>query len=234
MKTTPEFSDAEIQDVMDFRQVLALTEAAHQRRKKLTGRILTAVLITLVVGGGVLVYQHYEPSQSGTTSQTPASADPSAPTPMDTTRQSISLERAVDTKKPGQNPRAAAKKTEATAGIRVDSAKSAFVPAEPAAGYPALYDYFAKELNYPQQSIKDSVQGVILVSFVINAEGKPEQVSTDHLLGEAFEREAIRLIEQMPAWKPALLDGSPVSSKVSVPITFSVKTIKTNKTNHQQ
>jgi TonB family protein len=226
MKTTPEFTDAEIHDVMDFKQVLALTEVAHRRRMKVFRRIVTAVLITGMVGGGFFVYQRYTLSESSAPFQTPASTDPLSSVPLDTAQQAAIHDQVVDSKKPAQKPTMAKREKETTPRIRVDSVKSVFLPAVPTDGYPALYDYFAKELRYPQQSIKDSIQGVIFVSFVINPRGTPEHIETDHLLGEAFEREAIRLIEHMPAWKPALLDGSPVSSKISVPITFTVKTLR--------
>ena len=242
MKTTPEFTDAEIQAMMDFGQVLSIADQARRRSRKIVRRIASTVLITAIVGGSLLVYKQYSSLEPGNISQpsvennssigTPQKSTPNESVPpsrvaVDSTRQSANPKLETGPrKKPAQQPLAVDKKEEAKSTIRIDSARSAFVPAEPVAGYDALYEYFAKELRYPKEAIKDSIQGVIFVSFVINVEGKPEQVATDHALGEAFHAEAVRVIEQMPVWKPAQLDGSPVRSKVSVPITFSVKTAR--------
>jgi TonB family protein len=234
MKTTPEFTEAEIQEMMDFSQVLSLTEAAHRRNKRIVRGIITTALITGLVGGSLFVYQQYSSSESSTlptdnvgTSTTPPNTAPENAVALDTSLHKASRAQArVPIKKPVQKAGTEERKNETEFVIRIDSARSVFIPAEPTSGYDALYEYFAKELHYPPEAIKDSIQGVILVSFVINTEGMPERVETDHMLGEVFEKEAIRLIEQMPVWKPALLDGSPVNSKVSVPITFTVKTIR--------
>jgi len=252
MKTVPEFTDAEIQEMMDFKQVLALTESARSRSSNIVRGIIATVLITGLVGGALFVYETSSSSvstDSTAPSQQPTSDVPPAtvPTPIapPDSMQAASPDGAeVARKKSTQKPVADEnrkqteekkelteenKSKESTQAMRVDSARSVsvFLPAEPVDGYPALYEYFAKELLYPEQAIKDSIQGVVLVTFVITAEGKPAQLATDHVLGEAFEKEAIRVIESMPAWKPAQLDGSPVRSKVSVPITFTIKTIKT-------
>jgi TonB family protein len=98
-----------------------------------------------------------------------------------------------------------------------------YVQAEPIDGYEALYAYFSKELIYPEAAVKDSVEGVLIVKFLINKEGKPEQIQTSGSLGVLFEKEAVRLIEHMPLWKPATLNGKPVSSKLSIPLTFQLQ-----------
>lgn len=238
MKNTPEFTDTEIQNMMDFSQVLAMAEAAKRQSKRTIRRIVSTVLIVGLLSTALYVYNRYSspepvniqsPQADVPQSEEPQKVDEQATTPADsTTQEAISEQRDDSRKKPVQKPVTKDKKAnnENTPSVQVDSVKSAFLPAEPVDGYEALYSYFARELRYPQQAIKDSTQGVILVSFVINTKGKPEQVTTDRALGEAFEKEAIRLIENMPAWKPAQLDGEPVRSKASVPITFTVTTNK--------
>jgi len=245
MKTIPEFTDAEIHDLMDFKQIVTLADAAQQRSRQIVRRIVTTVLTTGLIGGALFFYYQYAEPEStmpspATVASIPPDVIPPATVPGDSAAKQVApVRKEVPRKKPAQEPlttksedAAAEKSAEANdvtpAPIRVDSAKSApvFVPAEPVNGYPALYEYFSKELVYPLESIKDSIQGVTLVTFIINVQGAPQHVETDHALGEPFEREAIRVIENMPAWKPAQLDGSPVRSKVSVPITFTFKTIR--------
>ena len=104
--------------------------------------------------------------------------------------------------------------------------ESEYVQAEPAKGYSDLYDFFSTNLEYPADGLKDSIQGVQTISFVINTAGKPEQIQVVNSLGEPFDKESRRLIENMPAWKPATLNGKPVESKISIPITFQIQKVK--------
>lgn len=101
-----------------------------------------------------------------------------------------------------------------------------YVPAEPVDGYEALYAYFSNELIYPKEAVKDSIEGVLIVKFLINKEGKPEKVETSGSLGVLFDKEALRLIEHMPLWKPATINGKPITSKLSIPLTFRITTRK--------
>jgi TonB family protein len=101
-----------------------------------------------------------------------------------------------------------------------------YVQAEPVQGYPALYEYFNRELQYPQEAIKDSIQGVVTVTFYINATGVADRIKVENSLGELFDRETIRMIENMPPWKPATINGKPVESRLSLPLTFNIKRIQ--------
>jgi TonB family protein len=100
-----------------------------------------------------------------------------------------------------------------------------YLQAEPLEGYTHLYAYFNENLLYPPQAVKDSVEGIETVSFTIDQQGMPTLITITQSLGPLFDQEAIRLIRQMPAWKPATLNGHPVASQLSVPLTFELKRI---------
>jgi TonB family protein len=116
--------------------------------------------------------------------------------------------------------------TQVTDSLLIQPKSNAYSPATPVEGYDHLYRYFNEHLVYPPEALKDSVQGVLTVVFTINQEGKPEQIYVMNSLGALFEKEAVRLIESMPAWKPAVLNGQPVKSKMSLPLTFRINRIK--------
>jgi TonB family protein len=101
-----------------------------------------------------------------------------------------------------------------------------YVQAEPLDGYTQLYAYFSEHLTYPFQSVKDSVEGIEMVSFIIDEGGKPTNILITHSLGAPFDEEARRVIKEMPAWRPATLNGDPVASQLSVPLTFQLNRIK--------
>ena len=95
--------------------------------------------------------------------------------------------------------------------------------AEPIAGYADLYAYFDRTLTYPPQALKDSLEGVVIATFTINPHGKPEQVRIENSLGKLFDDEVNRVILNMPQWNPAYYKGKPISSRLSIPLTFQIK-----------
>ena len=97
-----------------------------------------------------------------------------------------------------------------------------FTEAEPIDGYPAIYQYFNRELKYPMEVSNDSTEGIMMVSFAINKRGRPEAIRITNSLGKAFEKESMRVIENMPLWKPATINGEPTVVRLSVPLTFSI------------
>lgn len=101
-----------------------------------------------------------------------------------------------------------------------------YLQAEPEGGYDALYDYFNKNLKYPPEAIKDSLEGMITVSFIVTKEGTTEHFKFKKSIGKPFEREALKLLNGMPRWKPAMLNGKHVPSRIVLPLTFSIDTIK--------
>ena len=113
---------------------------------------------------------------------------------------------------------------------QLDSTKapliSVYLQAEPVEGFPHLYNYFSSELKYPEEAVKDSIQGIVTVSFIITKEGRPEKITILNSLGQAFDKEVVRLIENMPTWKSAVMNRTPVPSKISMPLTFRLERIK--------
>lgn len=107
-----------------------------------------------------------------------------------------------------------------------EKTETIYIQAEPVNGYDSLYAYFSKELIYPQAAVKDSIEGVLIVKFLINKGGKAEKVETSGTLGILFDREAVRLIENMPLWRPATVNGKPITSKLSIPLTFQIRNKK--------
>jgi hypothetical protein len=108
----------------------------------------------------------------------------------------------------------------------VEKNQPVYVQAEPMDGYTNLYQYFSRELVYPAVAVKDSIQGVITVTFVISKTATIENIQFINSLGKPFEEEATRLLLNMPAWKAATLNGLPVASKISLPITFQIQSMK--------
>ena len=246
MRTPVEMSDDEIRSFMNFDSLLRLREkTVHQKHslgKIRKGLIGLAGLLLLPAIYFALNDQRQDVSSSGmnkgTQDQLTQLKGPTAVSVDSATNDSLEL----TLKK--KDPITSEVRPNAEVGTGVDRPVSAtepsehgdntengpavpvYVQAEPPHGYPLLYEYFDKNLMYPKDALKDSVRGTLNVAFIIDPTGNAVEITVENSPGPAFEREAIRLVEHMPLWKPATYNGSPVKSKISLPITFDVRKIK--------
>ena len=90
-------------------------------------------------------------------------------------------------------------------------------------GTMGLLEYMRTTIQYPAQARKDTIQGRVLVSFIVNKDGsivKPEIVKSAHPL---LDEEALRMVNEMPAWKPGEQNGVPVRVKYTIPVNFRLQ-----------
>lgn len=87
-------------------------------------------------------------------------------------------------------------------------------------GTEGLANYLSKNLKYPRNSRTSSIRGKVIVCFKIEKDGKPSDVKILKGVNSVLNNEAKRAVENMPEWKPALLDGKPVSEELTIPIVF--------------
>jgi TonB family protein len=238
MKHKPELPDEEIRSYMDFDRLVADKQLAVRMNKKYTvvKWSLAAITLTVIVGGALYFFRdEQKPGMAQPQEALPATDKVETPSKTDAKVSEEKEEATVPLRKE-DGP----EQTEATKPVRVKKndpkpasstisstkVEDVYVQAEPVQGYALLYAYFNDNLVYPPSAVKDSIQGVETISFVVNAEGKAEKVEVKQSLGEAFDKEARRLVAGMPAWKPATLNGKPVPSSIALPITFQIQRIK--------
>jgi len=231
MKNRPSATDEEIRSYMNFDSVLS----QHKTRKKTGQTWIRNTSLLLGIGGiAILTYVYWPDATTATTSNTPTLESPLVSDSVQSHIEPVPTEADEQNAKPEVianefiKSKTDAKPQEKVQPVQEETEVPAFqyLEAEPAEGYPNLYDYFAKELRYPVEAVKDSIQGIVSVSFLIDQEGKPVQIKILNSLGPAFDKEAQRLIENMPVWKPATLNDKPVAAKISLPFTFQI--VKSN------
>lgn len=98
-----------------------------------------------------------------------------------------------------------------------------FVEAEPIDGFPALYNHFDEHLKYPDAALEDGLEGNVIVKFVIDTAGNPIKVIVEKSLHEVLDRTAIDLINNMPKWNPARLNGDAIESTHRIPLFFQIE-----------
>lgn len=76
-------------------------------------------------------------------------------------------------------------------------------------GEPALASYVISKTDYPKIPFKQRVEGTILVKFRIAKNGKILNPSISEGIHPDLDRAALRIVSQMPNWKPAKKNGIP-------------------------
>lgn len=84
-----------------------------------------------------------------------------------------------------------------------------------------LMAYLLGSYQYPTAAQERGIKGIVLVDFVIGADGKVRDVQTASQVGGGCTEEALRLVRTMPAWVPAQHQGKPVAVAVAqFPVSF--------------
>ena len=92
-------------------------------------------------------------------------------------------------------------------------------------GQDGLQTYVNSHLEYTQQAIDDNTTGTIKISFVVNEKGKivNAHLSNGEKLGKGLEEEAVKVVNNMPDWKPGKVNGKNVKTRLELPITFQLE-----------
>lgn len=82
--------------------------------------------------------------------------------------------------------------------------------------------HIQSNLTYPDSARKMSIQGPVVVEFIVDKTGKVTSPKVTRGLGHGLDEEALRVISLLPAWKPGMQDGQPVNVRMVVPIQFQI------------
>ena len=89
-------------------------------------------------------------------------------------------------------------------------------------GASELMKFIAEKMQYPQEALADSAQGIVQVSFIVEKDGSTTEFEVLDEHHPALEVEAVRVLQQMPKWKPATQKGTKVRVEYVVPVKFAL------------
>ena len=113
-------------------------------------------------------------------------------------------------------------------------------------GKAEMIKFLSKNIKYPKLAKKYGVGGKVMMSFIIDRNGKPTEITANDCKVEhfiptrfakepkavqkeleekfalQFAKEAARVIRKMPNWIPGTLDGNPVNVKYTLPVSFKL------------
>jgi len=88
-------------------------------------------------------------------------------------------------------------------------------------GREALIKFLTSNMEFPQKATKAGIKkGKVYLEFIVKADGTIANIKVAKTSDKVFDKEAVRLVSIMPAWKPAVLNGKNVNNRYSFPIKF--------------
>jgi len=86
-----------------------------------------------------------------------------------------------------------------------------------------LLKYIAANTIYPEVAKENNIQGRVIIRFCVTSKGGVSQVSVLKGVDPELDKEAIRVVNTLPTFKPGKQGGKPVPVWYMVPITFTLK-----------
>ena len=106
--------------------------------------------------------------------------------------------------------------------IRVyDCERVDMAPAFPG-GDRAMLHFINSTRRYPEDALHDGVQGRVMCSFVVREDGSLGCINVLRGVHESLDREAVRIISEMPRWEAGRVGGESVAVYYVLSIPFRI------------
>ena len=89
-------------------------------------------------------------------------------------------------------------------------------------GQIAMMKYIMENIKYPEQAMKEGIQGRVTVRFIVEKDGSISNVKPVLSVHPLLDKEAVRVVESMPKWSPGKQNGKPVRVRFNVPVMFKL------------
>lgn len=89
-------------------------------------------------------------------------------------------------------------------------------------GYEAMMRFIQKNMRYPASARRMGVDGTVYVQFVVAKDGSISEVKTIRGISADCDKEAERVVNLMPNWKPGKQNGKAVFVRFVLPIKFKL------------
>ena len=96
-------------------------------------------------------------------------------------------------------------------------------------GEGAMYPWIAGHMKYPEEAVKNNIQGRVMVRFTVEKDGEITDVKAVRSPSPLLAEEAERVVKAMPKWKPAKNKGEIVRSTFNLPINFRLSSPQPSK-----
>lgn len=87
-------------------------------------------------------------------------------------------------------------------------------------GFRWTENYFYSQIKYPIEAVIADIQGKVSVSFIVDENGDILDAKIVDGLGYGIDEEALRVVQNMPKWHPAIKNGKPIAVRITMGIDF--------------
>ncbi len=114
------------------------------------------------------------------------------------------------------------------------------LPVFPGGGEVQLTRFVHSNIDYPDVMISDSdtteirLKGIVYVEVVIDRCGRATRQKIVNPVDELYDQEALRIMTNLPVFKPGSLDGERVKVALVVPVYFTRSTLPKKKQPEQE
>lgn len=109
----------------------------------------------------------------------------------------------------------------------VDTSGQVFTMVEKMPQFPggdgAILDFISKTMQYPKIAQENGIKGRVVCSFIVNTDGSISDPEVIRGVDPSLDKEALRIIGEMPKWTPGTQRGRAVKVKYTVPIIFELQ-----------
>ena len=88
-------------------------------------------------------------------------------------------------------------------------------------GMEALNAYLRNNIRYPQEAQKAGIQGRVIIQFIVSKDGSITDAEVVESVDPQLDAEGLRLIKNMPRWKPGMRKGQAIRVKQTLPVRFA-------------
>lgn len=89
-------------------------------------------------------------------------------------------------------------------------------------GEAGMMAFIAQNTVYPEEAKQVDIQGVVYVEFVVGKDGTVKDVNLKRGVDPLLDKEALRVVQMMPKWKPGKQRGQAVNVSYIIPFRFKL------------
>nr|AKF17184.1 cell envelope biogenesis protein TonB [uncultured bacterium Csd4] len=97
------------------------------------------------------------------------------------------------------------------------------VPPQFPGGQSALISFLVQNVQYPPVAQKNGISGTVVVSFIVEKDGRVTDAKVVRGKDPSLDKEAVRVVRLMPNWEPGRINGEPVRTRYTLPLNFQLE-----------
>jgi protein TonB len=90
-------------------------------------------------------------------------------------------------------------------------------------GDAALFKFIGENIKYPYEAENNNIQGRVILKFVVNPDGSVDKIELLRSIDPLLDTEAIRVVKNLPKFRPGKQNGVPVHVWFTLPVFFKIE-----------